>query len=304
MSKTINQAVVFTKPLHHLNIKLTPEELAEKTASFLTARGFEIVSRRNVSGEELAARSVIKQHYQMYSSASCAASPAELALSAEAKAKFEAAFGKDWDAEVAAGRIMGNPDLLLKKGIGADKLFLLWNDCFSNQAVKKIQDGLLMAWLAPLDCYCINAFYPVMEANFYNPATVMDYFVVEFDPAQTSWEQFRKKILGATDAGKAAPESFRGQLYAEFPVEYPGRDNFVHGSAGPLEGFIERTIHEESVEMNSNPVGARLAENGMDLVAFKQWKSAQSIAQLGALFDATEEKNTDEILDELGSLCG
>lgn len=299
---SINQAVVFTKPVHHLGIDLSAEQLDRRARAFFEEKGFSFAVNRTVSGSELAARNIIRQHYQMYSEASCTSSADALGLSGSAKQKFEAAFGKNWDAEVAAGRIMGNPELLIKKGISAEHLFERWNECFASKATQKIQDGLLIARLESLDCYCINAFYPVMEANFNNPVNVMHYYVVEFSPEQTSWEQFRKTILGSTDASKAAQESFRGQLYAEFAVEYPGRDNFVHGSAGPLEGFIERTIHEDAVDMHSNPVGHYLAQKGMDLPGFKQWKAAQSIAQLGALFDATEEKNTDDIRGDLENI--
>ena len=86
---------------------------------------------------------------------------------------------------------------------------------------------------------------------------------------------------------RAVPESFRGQLYAAHPVDYPGRDNFVHGSAGPLEGLIERSIHEPDFEMTSNPVGQYLAGRGISLEHLQKWKTAQTTAQLGDLFDAT-----------------
>jgi hypothetical protein len=231
------------------------------------------------------------------------ASPDELALSDEAKSRFETEFGKNWEAEVGVGRIMGNSRILDAKGITEKELFLLWNREFSRKKTLKLQDGVIMARLEELDCYCINAFYPAMEANFYDPATVIDYYVVDFDPGQVSWKAFRKDILGVTDASRAVPTSFRGQLYAAHPVEYPGRDNFVHGSAGPLEGFIERTIHEPGFDMMTNPVGQYLANRDVTLERFQQWKSTQSTARLGALFDATEEQNTAEVLDILQNVA-
>jgi hypothetical protein len=248
-----------------------------------------------VTGSELAEREVIRQHYLMYSKASYG----DAAITNEGKARFEGAFGKSWQAEVDAGRIMGNPRLLAKKGITADQLFHLWNAQFSTRQTQKIQDGLIMAWLDALDCYCINAFYPVMEENFNNPATRIDYHVVEFDPEQVSWKQFRKKILGATDASKADPDSLRGQLYAKFRVDFPGRDNFVHGSAGPFEGFVERAIHEPDFDMAGNPVGQYLSARGVTQETFRHWKSSQSVSQLGGLFDSTEEKDTAEVLSLL-----
>ncbi len=298
MECLINQAVVFTKPVHHVGVSLTPEELARKTRSFFEERAFRVVLSQPVTGVELAERNVIRQHYLMYSKASYG----EAILTTDGKAKFELAFGKSWEAEVEADRIMGNPRLLKSKGLSASQLFLLWNEKFSSRQTQKIQDGLIMAWLDELDSYCINAFYPVMEENFYHPETEITYSVLEFDPAQVSWKTFRKTILGSTDASKADPDSFRGRLYAEYPVEFPGRDNFVHGSAGPVEGLVERIIHEPGFDMETSPVGRVLAERGISLETFKNWKTDQSISQLGDLFDQTEEKDTAEALAMLKSI--
>lgn len=297
-----NQAVIFTKPVHHLGIDLSPGRLAELTETFFKARGFNICLSKTVTGPELAQRDVIKQHYLMYSKAACAASAAQLDVSMEGKAKFEAAFRKSWEAEVDAGRILGTSELLDRKGINAHQLFDLWNGLFAGGKTAKIQDGLIMAYLEGLDAYCINAFYPSMETNFYDDAAEIHYYVVEFDPERISWKDFRKKVLGATNSSSAAPESFRGQLYSEYPVEFPGRDNFVHGSAGPVEGFIERIIHESDFKMETNPIGHYLMGKGISLDAFRRWKNSQSITQLGDLFDRTEEKNTGEVLAVLDAI--
>lgn len=290
----INQAVIFTKPLHHMDIDLTAEQLDERARAFLAKSDFRIIFSKKVTGPELADREIIRQHYLMYSKASYG----DIGITDAGRSKFSESSGKEWDAEVKAGRIMGNPQLLDTKGIDAHQLFGLWN----ASSVGKVQAGLLMGWLESLDCYCINAFYPAMEANFNHADAIMDYYVVEFDSAQVSWQQFRKEVLGVTNAAKAAPESFRGQLYAEYKVEFPGRDNFVHGSAGPLEGLVERSIHEEDFDLATNPVGQHLDNLGITLDRFKAWKSRQSIAELGALFDATEEKDTDEILPILDAV--
>jgi hypothetical protein len=297
---SVNQAVVFTKPVHHLGMDLTPSMLDERARSFFEEKGFRVVYSRKVTGPELAERDVIKQHYLMYSRAACSASVSDLNISAAGMAAFESAFGRTWEHEVSAGRIITTAALLKEKELNVHQLFDLWIEQFSARKTAKIQDGLLMAFLEELDCYCINAFYSAMEDNFYHPETHIDYYVLEFDPEAVSWEQFRQNILGSTDAGKADPESFRGQLYAEYKVEFPGRDNFVHGSAGPFEGLVERAIHEVDFNMSSNPVGAYLEGRGVSLESFAAWKARQSLSALGALFDATEEKNTDEVLDILG----
>ncbi|MEE9368396.1 MAG: hypothetical protein V3V05_05980 [Pontiella sp.] len=298
----VNQAVVFTKPVHHININLTPGRLDELARKYFEDKGFRIVCSKKVTGSELAAREVIKQHYLMYSKASCAESISDLDISVEGKVKFESAFGNRWDDEVATGRIITTLQLLSAKGIDAHQLFNLWNVQFLDRKTAKIQDGLLMAYLEDLGCYCINAFYPAMEANFKNLATQIDYYVLEFDPEQISWKQFRKNILGVTDSSKAEPGSFRGQLYADYKIDFPGRDNFVHGSAGPFEAFVERAIHESDFEMEANPIGTYLTGRGVTLKTFAAWKASQSVSTIGELFDATEEKNTHEIIPILDGI--
>ncbi len=284
---TTNQAVVFTKPLHHLDIALAPSDLDRFARNFFHERGLSIVFSKSVTGPELARRETIRQHYLMYSKASYG----DIRITDEGRERFRAAFGKTWNAEVEAGRIMGNPALLERKKMRADDLFELW----SRAAANRIQSGLLMAWIEPLDCFAINAFYPAMEANFYHPATRIDYYVVEFDPAVVDWRAFRREVLGSTNAAKAEPGSIRGRLYAQYPVPFPGRDNFLHGSAGPFEALVERAIHEPELDMASNPVGRHLETLGVTLERLKQWRSQQPIADLANLFDATEEKDSDAI---------
>ncbi|VGO13756.1 hypothetical protein PDESU_02313 [Pontiella desulfatans] len=296
----LNQAVIFTKPLHHQGIDLEAGKLDELARVFFEAKGFRFILHRTVTGNELARRDVIKQHYLMYSKAACAD---VVEITDSGKEKFKGAFGKAWDDEVAAGRIMPMSRLLAAKGIDAHQLFHCWNGLFAAGKTAKLQDGLIMGYVEEQDVYCINAFYPSMEANFYHPDTVIHYYVVEFDPRQVSWREFRKTILGATNASNAVPESFRGQLYSDYPVQYPGRDNFVHGSAGPFEGFVERAIHEENFDMATNPVGQYLSGRGVTLGSFAQWKAAQSITAIGDLFDETEEKDTAEILKLLDAVA-
>lgn len=293
----MNQAVIFTKPLHHVGIDLTPEELDDLTRRFFESKGFFFVSSRPVTGPELEARQVIRQHYLLYSTAAWAD---EVRVSDEAKIRFADHFDESWDEELSIGKILPTAELLKRKGIDAHQLFDYWNDIFAAGKAVKLQDGFIMGYIKELDAYCINGFYPSMEANFYHPDTRITYYVVEFDPAETSWSAFRKKVLGATNACNALHQSFRGQLYSEYPVEFPGRDNFVHGSAGPFEGLVERAIHEPDFDWLTNPVGVWLADRqGLTLETFKAWKAAQSITAIGDLFDETEEKNTEEIFPTL-----
>jgi hypothetical protein len=300
MGEQVNQAVLFTKPLHHVDVTLSPEDLAHRSRTFFEGAGFRIIQHMEMTGAELRERDAIREHYLMYSRAACAPSTEELGLTDEGRERFAAAFGKEWGGE--SGKVLTSPALQRQKGVGSHELYLLWNEQFSAGLTCKVQEGIIIARLQELDCYCINAFYPAMEENFYHPDTRITYYVLEFDAGQVSWEQFRKRILGATDASKAPPGSFRGRLYAEYPVAFPGRDNFVHGSAGPLEGLVERMIHEPGFDMADSPVGRYLLERGISQERFRTWKSGCPVKQLGEIFDITEEKNTGEALAQLDTI--
>lgn len=293
---SINQAVIFTKPVHHLQSPLSSGELNQRVLEFFKKKGFRFVCSQTVTGTELKARDVIKQHYRMYSTAACAET---VDLEPAAQKRFESFFGRRWRDELEAGRIVSMPRLLQRPDVDVHRLFALWRALYPENKTVKLQAGLIMGFIEELGVYGINAFYPALEANFYHPDTVMHYHVVEFDPAEVSWKTFRRDLLGPTDSGKAAPETFRGMLYNEYPVSFPERDNYVHGSAGPLEGFVERIIHEPGFDITANPVGSLLAERGVTLSSFAEWKAKQSLASLGSLFDETEEKNTGEIFQTL-----
>ncbi len=293
---SVNQAVIFTKPVHHLQVDLFSEKLNRRLRCFFEQKGFRFIVSKKVTGADLEAREVIKQHYLMYGTAACAET---VCVDAVAKERFEAFFGRTWQGEMDAGRIVPMPRLLERSDVDAHQLFNYWRVLFVSGKTVKLQAGLIMGFVEELNMYGINAFYPSMEAIFYHPETLLYYHVVEFDSSQTSWKEFRRNLLGTTNAGTANPESFRGELYCDHPVEFPDRDNYVHGSAGPLEGFVERTIHEADLEVTTNPIGAYLAERGATLQSFSCWRMSQSLETLGNLFDETEEKNTDEIFQTL-----
>jgi hypothetical protein len=234
----------------------------------------------------------------MYSKASYG----EAEVTGEARSAFAEAFGKTWEDEKSAGRIMGNPRLMASRSVNPEQLFRFWNKRLEAGKTVKLQAGMIISWIQELEAYAVNAFYPAMESVFHEPGYRMHYYVAEFDSERISWRRFRKKILGATDAAKADPASFRGRYFSRHPVQFAGRDNFIHGSAGPLEGLVERMVHEPGFPMSTNPVGTWLLQRGITPASFATWKDMLTIAELGALFDATEEMDTPGALSELEAM--
>ena len=62
----------------------------------------------------------------------------------------------------------------------------------------------------------INGFYMAMREKFTKPGTSIYYYLVEWDPAKLSWEDFRGKVLGATDPAKAEGGSLRRAIYTDW----------------------------------------------------------------------------------------
>ncbi|MAI20401.1 MAG: hypothetical protein CMF28_04125 [Kiritimatiellaceae bacterium] len=295
----INQAVIFTKPIYHLSHALTPDALYEQVESFLTERRFYVRTHRCVTGVELAAGGIMDQHYVVYSKAVRVAALEDLQVSDEAKERFGNRFETTWHDEVAQGRLMSTDQLMKQRSLSATSVLDEWEKNLAAGKAFKVQAGLIVTFVEAFNSFVINGFYPAMAERFNHADNVMHYLVVEFDSNDCSWRSFRQDVLGVTNAAKASASSLRGQLFAEYPVELPGSDNFVHGSAGPLEGFAERLVHEEEVGLATSPIGVYLQRRGVSAVTFRAWCARQPIVELASLFDLTEEKNSNEILSIL-----
>ena len=68
--------------------------------------------------------------------------------------------------------------------------------------------------------YVINGFYASMRSKFTSPGSSIYYFSVSWDAADLSWEDFRARVLGATDPETAAAGSMRANVLKEW--ESPG----------------------------------------------------------------------------------
>ena len=298
----INQAVIFTKPIYHLPFSLTTDALRDRVEEFLLDHGFYIRSERCVNGETLYAQGTMDQHYIVYSKAVRLDTLDTLVMTEAGLSRFEERFGASWEDEKEAGRLMTTNQLITHKGLAITDLLKAWEQQLAAGQTLKVQSGLIIGFVEAFDAYVINGFYPAMAERFHHAENRMHYFVVEFDSKNCSWESFRKEVLGVTNSSEASSTSLRGQLYKDFPVELPGSDNFVHGSAGPLEGFAERLVHEDEVGLATSPIGVYLQRRGVSAVTFRAWSARKPIVELAALFDLTEEKNSDEILPILDNI--
>ena len=105
--------------------------------------------------------------------------------------------------------------------------------------------------------FVINGFYMAMREKYTKPGAE-DPLLPAWSgtPAKLSWEDFRGKVLGATDPATAADGSLRKTIFAQWKSlglksEPNVGDNGVHASASPFEALAERL----------NWMGAKLEED-------------------------------------------
>ncbi len=294
----INQAVLFSKPLYHLDISLTYEELNFEIQKFLQDHDIYIRSYKKIDGKNLESRKILNKHYGIYDYASSIDSIKDLIISNKAKTIFENKYKIEWEKAVELKKIDTIKNFKRRFNLSSENIAELWNDKNNNQVIK-IQAGLVISYIHNLDIFLMNGFFPLMIDLFYNQNFIMNYYVIEFDSDKLKWSEFRKNILGITNCSKSSKDSFRGLMYKKYKINDPVTNNFVHGSAGPFEGMIERIIHEENFSFSTNPIGVYLLSRNMTQEQFNKWFQKQSIEKKSFIFDETEEKNSNQIIDFL-----
>ena len=64
--------------------------------------------------------------------------------------------------------------------------------------------------------FVINGFYMAMREKYTKPGESISYYLVEWDPKKLSWEDFRGKVLGATDPATAEEGSLRREIFSQW----------------------------------------------------------------------------------------
>ena len=138
-----------------------------------------------------------------------------------------------------------------------------------------------------------------MRGKFVAPGTSIHYYVVEFDPHQLSWADFRGKVLGPTNPKDAPAESLRGSMLKDWKslgLDYEPTvgDNCVHASASPFEGLAEK-MNWLKVSPSDDAFGAELIKSGVSPAKIKEW-SVDPQVKGGSLFDQLEDLDAEECI--------
>uniref|UniRef100_A0A7S3YNM5 Nucleoside-diphosphate kinase n=1 Tax=Lotharella globosa TaxID=91324 RepID=A0A7S3YNM5_9EUKA len=159
--------------------------------------------------------------------------------------------------------------------------------------------------------FVINGFYMSMREKYTLPGKSIYFMTVEWPSSSLSWEDFRGKVLGATDPSAAAAGSVRNDIYLNWEsLKLPGKpnvgDNGVHASASPFEGLCER-LNWLSADLESDYFGAAMLKAGIPKQTVLDWTidpQVQFEGKKGSVFDYLEDMDADPCLKKAMSIAG
>ena len=264
-------------------------------AKTFKAKGIVVSAEGELNGEEIDAGMLIDQHYYAIASKATLLKPEALPVPAD---KFEEFFKISWKDALAKKLVFNALDACKHLNITADEIDALYAKCPKVKFGGGFYCGKMeVPNSEPI--YVFNAFFMSMRAKFVAPGTSIHYYVVEFNPAELSWADFRGKLLGPTNPADAPKDSLRGLILADWRKlglkEVPNTgDNGVHASASPFEGLAER-MNWLKVQPSADPFGAALIRAGVSEETIKTW-SVDPQVKGKSLFDQLEDLNAEECL--------
>jgi len=160
--------------------------------------------------------------------------------------------------------------------------------------------------------FVINGFYMSMREKFTLDDAKLHYFVVEWAADSLSWEDFRGKVLGATDPSTAEDGSVRKMILDKWEElglkSLPNvGDNGVHASASPFEALCERMNWLE-VALDDDAFAQAMLGAGITKDTVMAWTKDPQVpigdGKNGSIFDALEDMNSSDCLAKAAGLAG
>jgi nucleoside diphosphate kinase len=160
--------------------------------------------------------------------------------------------------------------------------------------------------------FVINGFYAAMRQVYTDADAKLHWFDVEWSSSDSSWEDFRGVILGATDPTTAAQGSLRREIFEQWQAlglsEEPNVGlNGVHASASPFEGLAER-LNWLGADLKTDSFGSALLAAGLSEETIRAWSKDPQVdlkeGGKGSLFDQVEDQSVETCLTTLQSLAG
>ena len=190
----MNSAFVFIKP--HANTRAVQDLVVAK----LTSKRVKILSEGDIAASKIDKDKLIDQHYYAIASKATLLKPDQLPVPED---KFEAKFGIAWKQALADKLVYNAIDACAHLGVDADGLDAKWQAAKQAGNMEKFGGGFYGAKLEG-GIFVFNGFFMTMRSAFVAPGASIHYYVVEWDPKDLKWSEFRGDLLGPTDPAQAS----------------------------------------------------------------------------------------------------
>jgi len=306
LSGKTNSAFVFIKP--HAT-KGTPGKVESLVEDSFAKAGIRVTGKGEMSAETIDKKMHIDTHYGAIASKAVKLQPKELIVPDKGKAQFEKMFGEKWDDVVAAGKVYNANDGAAKLGVDGAGLNDKWSKLARGKDLIKFGGGFYCGKVDGI--YVMNGFYMQMRAAYTNAGEKIQWYTVSWPSDSLSWEDFRGKVLGATDPSAAPSGSIRRSILDQYKSlglkSKPNTgDNGVHASASPFEALAER-VNWLGAEVESDSYGKGLLQKGVPMEDIKKWFEDSQVSVDGetaagktmSVFDTLEDLDADSILEKV-----
>lgn len=288
-----NSAFVFIKP-HAVTDAC--KELVSKT---FEEKGFEIKKEGCIEAEEIDKKMLIDQHYYSIAAKATILTPDKLEVPRE---KFKEKFGVEYEDCLKDGSALNAKQASEKFGTNATELEAAWR---AGEVVKFGGGFYCSKMTSPAGegpFYVFNGFFMSMRDKYVAAGVSLHYYVVEWESASLSWEDFRGKVLGPTDPTKAPADSLRGAILKKWKelglkFEPTTGDNGIHASASPFEALAER-MNWLGFRAERDAFGKLLLKAGVTRKQIKEWCEDPQVTYgpieiTRSLFDSLEDTDSD-----------
>jgi len=306
-----NSAFLFIKP-HAAN-----DSVAALVRSALQAAGITVHEEGDISAEEIDEKLLIDTHYGAIASKAVILKPNQLNVPAKGKAGFEKMFGLTWDDAVAQGLVYNAKDGAEHLGVDGFGLENKWRGLTRGKDLIKFGGGFYCGKVDGV--FVMNGFYMSMRAAYTTPGEKIHFMTVSWPIDTLSWEDFRGKVLGATNPAEAEEYSVRRLImdnYKELGLHSKPDtgNNGVHASASPLEAMAERKNWLRDLAYTHCVPALGYVDNfelalksrGIESATIEEWSGDSQVSyqggSKGSVFDLVEDKNADTILNMVNDI--
>jgi len=303
LSGKTNSAFVFIKPHACKGIPGKVEALVEE--AFADA-GIRITGKGEMLAETIDKNMHIDTHYGAIASKAVKLQPKDLNVPDKGKQDFEKMFGEKWEVAIASGKVYNAMDGAKKLGVDGAGLNEKWSKLVSGKDLIKFGGGFYCGKVDGI--YIMNGFYMDMRAAYTTPGDKIQWYTVSWPADSLTWQDFRGKVLGATNPAVAPVGSVRRAILDQYKTlglkSKPNTgDNGVHASASPFEALAER-MNWLGADLASDNFGKGLLAVKVTPETIKKWAEDAQVSVDGdtatgktmSVFDTLEDLDADAVL--------